>query len=106
MLKSLNQSRSSLSQFRSIWLSDTIALYLLPFDRNFSVAIDSTLCQKLYPSFSTPASKKSVLFHWNLSRHPFLELVVDSVLLFCTGFNLEHAYLFQSLVFFPEKNND
>ena len=34
----------------------------------------------------------AVLFHWNLSRHPFFGLVkvVDLDLLLCKGFNLEH----------------
>ena len=53
----------------------------------------------IFSKLLMPPSEVTVLFDLNLSRHPFLGLVVnlDDVkldLLLCTGFNLEHVVLF------------
>ena len=47
-----------------------------------------------------------MLFDWNMSRRHFLGQVVDSDLLLCTGFNLEHAVLFLCHTFTQEPMND
>ena len=66
------------------------------------VAIDSESRLTSFPSFCAPPSEVAVLFNSNLSsqsRRPFLGQVVDTDLLLCTGFDSEHAVLFQCHIF-------
>ena len=63
------------------------------------VAIDSELCQTLFPSFGERPSEVAVFFNLNLNRRPYLEQVIDLDLLLCTGFNLEHVVLFLCHIF-------
>ena len=71
-------------------------------DRTLNL-IHSESCQTLFPSFCTQPSEVAVLFDSNLSRRPFLGQVVDSDLLFCTGFDSEHAVLFLCHILLREK---
>ena len=52
------------------------------------------------------ACEVAVLFDLNLSRCPFLRQVIDLDLLLWTGFNLEHAVLFQCHIFTQIPMND
>ena len=70
------------------------------------VVINSELCLTLFPSFCAQPSEVSVLLDSNLSRCPFLRQVVDTDLLLCSGFNLEHAVLFLCHIFAQRRMND
>ena len=76
-----------------------VAFHLRPIWLQTLVAIDSESCLTSFPRFCAPPSEVAVLFDSNLSRRPFLGQVVDSDLLLCTGFDLEHADLFLCHIF-------
>ena len=80
-----------------------ITFHLLPIWLQFLGAIDSESCQTSFQSF---ACQVAVLFNSNLSRRPFFRQVVDSDLLLCTVFDLEHAVLFLCNVFTQRPTND
>ena len=84
----------------STWLTD-VAFHLNGFLLQFLVVIDCNSCQRFFPSFSTLQSEAAVLFDWNLSRHPFLQVgnFIDLDLLLCTGVNSQHVGLFWNLIF-------
>ena len=81
----------------SAWLSN-ITFHLQPIWLQTLVAIDSESCQRSLLSVCSQPSEVAVLFYWNLNRRPFLRQVVDFDLLLCTGFNLQHADLFLSMI--------
>ena len=88
------KSKLVLSTLVTAWLS----IHLWPILLQTLVAIKLESCQTSFPSFCTQPSEVAVLFNLNLSRRPFLGQVVNLNLLLsvlCTGFNLEHAVLFQ-----------
>ena len=76
---------------QSMQISTWLAFYLWPIWLQSLAVIKSESSQRLIPSFWALPPEVAVLFDWNLSRCPLLRPVVDSDLLLCTGFNLEHA---------------
>ena len=87
-----------LSTLVTTWLSN-IAYRLLPIWLQTLVAIDSKSRPTQFPSFCAQPSEVAALFYSNLSRRPSLGEVVDTDLLLCTGFDQEHAVLFQCHIF-------
>ena len=89
-----------LSTLVTTWLPN-IAFLLQPIWLQTLVAIHSDLCLTSFPSFCAPPSEVTALFNLNLSRLPFLWQVLDTDLLLCTVFDLEHAVkLFCSYVIY------
>ena len=71
--------------------------------------MDSESSLTSFPSFCTQPSEVAALFNSNLSRLPFLGQVINSVLLLCrvcTGFDLEHVFLFLCHIFTQRPKND
>ena len=68
-------------------------------------SIDSEWWQALYSSFWSHPSEVALLLNSNLSRLPFLRLVVDLDLLLCTGFYSEYVALFLCHIFYSETND-
>ena len=73
------------------------------------IVMDSESSLTSFPSFCTQPSEVAALFNSNLSRLPFLGQVINSVLLLCrvcTGFDLEHVFLFLCHIFTQRPKND
>ena len=87
-----------LSTLVTTWLSN-ITFHLQPIWLQTLVVIDSELHLTLFPSFCAQPSEVATLFNQNLSRRPFLRQVVNTDLLLCTGFDLEHVVLFLCHIF-------
>ena len=83
-----------------------VAFHLRPIGLQTLVAIDSESYQTSFSSFCAPSSEVAELFDLNLSRCPFFGHVIDLDLLLCTGFDLEHAVLFQFHIFTQRPMND
>ena len=64
------------------------------------VSINGDSRQRTFPRLSTLPAGVAALFHWNMSRLPFLGQVVDLDLLLCTGLDLDHACWFDTLLSF------
>ena len=94
-----------LSTLVTIQLSN-IAFHLQPIWLQTLNAIDSESRLTSFPSFCVPPSEVAALFNLNLRRCPFLQQVVYSDLLLCTGFNVEHAVLFLRHIFDQRPMND
>ena len=101
--KSSNRkSKVVLSTLITTWLSN-IAFHLWQIWQQTLVAINSESRMTSFPSFARHHlirwSEVAALFNSNLSRRPFLGQVVDSDLLLCTWFDLEHAVLLLCHIF-------
>ena len=104
--KSSNRkSKLVLSTLVTTWLSN-IAFHLRPIWLQTLVVIDSESCLTSFPSFYAPPAEVAALFYSNLSSSPFIGQVVDSDLLLCTGFDLDHAVLFLCHFFTQGPMND
>ena len=104
--KSSNRkSKLVLSTLVTTWLSN-ITFHLQPIWLQTLVAIDSESRLTLLPSFCVQPSEVAALIDSNLNRCSFLGQVVDSDLLLCIGFNLEHLISFLCHIFTQRPMND
>ena len=97
--KSWNQKLKLILSTLVTTLLSNIAFHLLPIWLQTLVAIDSESRLTSFPSFCVQPIEVAVLFHSNVSRHPFFGQFVDLDLLLCKGLNSEHVVLFLCHIF-------